>query len=206
MSHLWSGWGVRLEGVQVRWHHLNKGPLRNFAQSCLDIQGCSAGHSRSGCPGENVQEGGGRRKKKREASVLFIPAFQLMLSNYDYVGLLSMCDSAWLAACWGCSLGNLTSKPHLRRWGGCVWRGRLPWYGTVGSLRSRQEMWPAKGVVQGFWLDGWTAHWPAMLSLVKLLLSRPKCFFKKSAFVRYASGMVNNWKGKFPLKNYHITY
>lgn len=38
---LWLGWGVRLVGVQVWGHHLNKGPLRNFAQSCLDIQVCS---------------------------------------------------------------------------------------------------------------------------------------------------------------------
>lgn len=60
---LWLGWGVRLVGVQVWGHHLNKGPLRNFAQSCLDIQVCSAGQEGQARPEENREQGGREEKE-----------------------------------------------------------------------------------------------------------------------------------------------
>lgn len=91
VCHLWLGWGVRLLGVQVWGRHLNRGPLRNFAQSCLDIQVCSVVSRGQVHPRENIEwewEG----EEKRQAHIWFMPGSQLQ--NYS-CQRIKLCDCVY---------------------------------------------------------------------------------------------------------------
>lgn len=101
VCHLWLGWGVRLVGIQVWGHHLNKGPLRNFAQSCLDIQVCSVG--RGG------QEGG-----EREMSGTHTVLCKVSTTVVKGLGCVTVCvyENGW-ANGWLPSLVTQVLKPCL---------------------------------------------------------------------------------------------
>lgn len=190
-SHLWLGWGVRLVGVQVWWHHLNKGPLRNFAQSCLDIQVCSAGYGRSGCPEENIKVGGGRRKKC-QASIRFIPT---TLSQYDASGLLGMLETGLANSLLGRSSGNLTSKPAEAEAGAGQRVSSRCWLDA--------ELWGPWGPAHvAMLVVGWTGelHADQQCFLWLSVCSQGHHVWKMSAFISYPSMTVPNWKCQCPLK------
>lgn len=122
---LWLGWGVRLVGVQVWGHHLNKGPLRNFAQSCLDIQVCSAGQGGQARPEENREQGG---RRKRTLGTRMLPP-ELSTTAVQGLGCMPVCVWAELADGWLPSLVNQVSKPCLmlgRGQTGLTWGWKPP--------------------------------------------------------------------------------
>lgn len=152
------------------------------------------------CPEKNTKSGW---EEKEEVSGKY-RIYSNFLTTAFKGWLLSMFESALASSSLDHSLGSLTTLDAGER-AALHLILLVCYFADLTQFCRILEVRAGNVVTLGFQLAWWIAHWPATLSLVKLLFSKLNVS-KTSAFFRYPSMTVNNWKCKFLTKKNHITY